>query len=149
MSVEQLRYANEKARQLRDDYRVHHDARGWYATSTFDFSLDGTTGNTSKQQATLVEPKRTMVECLEWLFEVHHDPKAQSFYTDRALRGLPLDIAPPLTENQKARIAAEQHAAKLGAEKANEAMNKQLRYQMDKLGVTNVRKVRDALRGKR
>lgn len=148
MSADLLRAANEKARTLRDDYRIHHDARGWSATATLRFSLDGTTENATTAQATVVEPKQTWWECLEWLYEFHHDPKAQSWYQDRHIRGQSLDISPPYTEAQRARIDAEQHAAKLGAEKINEALNRQIRYLMDKKGLTNLSNVRRALRGK-
>lgn len=154
MSQEQLRWANERVRELRGDFRVHHDARGWSVTSDLSFTPDGIAANAVQQQATIVEPKRTAVEALEWAFEIFEDMKkpngtVMSFYNDRMLKGLSLDIAPEYTPAQRARLEDERHRRKLGMERFNEGLQRQLRAHMDRIGLTNVKKVRDALRGKR
>ncbi len=149
MSAEQLRLANEKVRELRNDFRVHLDARGWFVTAEMAITTTGNAADAQKYQATIVEPKRTMVEALEWAYEVFQDMKAgkvESFYSDRHLRGQSLDIAPPYTESQRARIEREKAAAKLGAEKQNEAIRKQLHYLWKRAGLFNIEKVRKAFK---
>lgn len=75
MSEAELRRANERVRELRPDFRVHHDARGWSVTSDLSFTPDGIAAHAVRQQATIVEPKRTAAEALEWAFEVFQEMK--------------------------------------------------------------------------
>jgi hypothetical protein len=148
MSTEQLRWANERVRELRPDFRVHMDARGWSVTAEMTFTFDGG-ATTTKTQATIVEPKRTAVEALEWCFEVFQEMKTgrvEQFYSDRAMRGLSLDIAPARTEAQRARFEQEQHARKIGMENFNNGLQRQLRYLLDRQGLTNISRIKKALR---
>ena len=141
----QLRGANERIRELRDDFRVHHDARGFFVTSDLSFTVDGIAEHATKAQCTVVEPQRTVVEALTLAFEMHErllEPKGRSeverFYQDRHIRGLSLDIAPAFTEEQKAHMKRDAEIRRQAAERSNESMNRQLRYRLKKSGLVNV-----------
>lgn len=141
----QLRGANERIRELRDDFRVHHDSRGFFVTSDLSFTVDGIAEHATKSQCTVVEPQRTVVEALCLAFEMHErllTPKGrgevQSFYDNRKLRGLSLDIAPAYTEEQKAHMKREADIRRAAAERTNEAMKRQLRYRLKRAGLDNI-----------
>ena len=145
-----MRGANERIRELRDDFRVHHDSRGFFVTSDMSFTVDGIAEHATKAQCTVVEPQRTVVEALTLAFEMHErllEPKGRAeverFYSDKHLRGLSLDIAPPFTEAQKEHMARDAVIRKLAAERANEAMRKQLRYRLKRRGLDNVTALKD------
>lgn len=147
----QLRGANERVRELDSTFRCHHDARGFFVTSTLEFSIDDTATNGVKAQATIVEPQRTVVEALTLTYEVWEQMKLphnpiQRFYSDRHLRGLSLDIAPPFTEAQRAHLERDRHNRKVGAERQNEAMRRQLDGLMRQSGLDNVPTLRRLFR---
>lgn len=146
MSDAELRRANEYAQKLSNEYTVHHDARGWWAIRTIEVTFDGLTKH--KREAPVVwPPKRTAAELVDELHLVHLDRDfVFQFYVTRAMREEPLDVPPPLTPHQRARIQETQDNYKRGAEIANEGMRRMLRTYLDKIGLTNIANVRKALK---
>lgn len=119
-------------------------------------AADSRAADRKQREANAIASKRgveaLIADCPTWpeagerYYEWFHSPDKHGFYRDCHLRGESLDRPFPETEQQKARREELAHKKRMAEQQQNEILRKQIRYQLERMGVDNVPAIRKILR---